>query len=331
MKGHVDAGTLAEFREGLLRRRRAARVAAHVAGCARCAETDARLAGVTTLLATSPVPPVPAGLTARIEAALAAEAASRAAQASHAAAGEAARAGHPTPDGPADGAASRRAGHATPVPGWFTGGRRAGPADTSPSDPSHPGQSRAGRSRLALRAAAVTAAVAVVAGGGYGVAQLISGGSPAASGAGSAGIPAAGRHAAAAPVPARKNLGMSGSATRSGLPLVRSGTDYRPGQLGPQASAVLARFGQRRIPASAGTASRRPGAFSAFTDLPACVRRVSGGRSPRLVDLASYRGAPAAVIMVRVTSGRVAVWVVGAGCSARATDLLAHTTVAGGG
>src|SRR5205823_89213 len=64
---------------GLLSRRRAAQVSAHLAACTQCAESDRGLAGITALLASAPAPPLPAGLSARIEAALAAEAAARAA------------------------------------------------------------------------------------------------------------------------------------------------------------------------------------------------------------------------------------------------------------
>src|SRR2546430_14799855 len=79
MRGHPGSETIAAFREDLLPARRAARIAAHLGECPRCAEVDAQLAAVTAALARTPAPPVPASLTARPDAAPAAEVAPRAA------------------------------------------------------------------------------------------------------------------------------------------------------------------------------------------------------------------------------------------------------------
>src|SRR5215468_4095816 len=142
---------LAAFREELLSRRKAARVSAHLAACSRCARLDAQLAEVPALLTRSTAPPMPDTLTARIEAAIAAEAAARAATAADGAvAAGAPAAGARMPDG-----AARPPGHRAGRPARAHGGP--------------------GRSRLALRVAAVTAAVVVVAGGGYGAARLLAG------------------------------------------------------------------------------------------------------------------------------------------------------------
>src|SRR5262245_13740039 len=78
MTRHVDAETLARYRHEDLRRRRASRVRAHLAGCERCRALDEDLAGVTMLLADVQPPPIPEHLAARIQTALAAEAARRA-------------------------------------------------------------------------------------------------------------------------------------------------------------------------------------------------------------------------------------------------------------
>ena len=72
MSRHVDEQTLAAFREDLLPGRKAARITAHLATCPRCAEVDAQLAAVTTILAHTPAPPMPASLAARLDAVLAA-------------------------------------------------------------------------------------------------------------------------------------------------------------------------------------------------------------------------------------------------------------------
>src|SRR5262252_4590268 len=79
MRGHPDGETIAAFRDDLVPARKAARIAAHLAECPRCAEVDAQLAAVTAALARAPTPPMPASLTARLDAALAAEVAARSA------------------------------------------------------------------------------------------------------------------------------------------------------------------------------------------------------------------------------------------------------------
>jgi hypothetical protein len=57
------------------------------------------------------------------------------------------------------------------------------------------------------------------------------------------------------------------------------------------------------------------------------VLHVTGGRAPEVVDVATYRGHPASVIMVAATAGRIRVWVVGPACSGTAADVLARITV----
>jgi len=87
MRRHIDAETLARFRQGDLSPRQNARIRAHLAGCERCRDLNEDLAGVTTLLASAQPPPIPEHLTARIQTALATEAARRVALTAGAAAG----------------------------------------------------------------------------------------------------------------------------------------------------------------------------------------------------------------------------------------------------
>jgi hypothetical protein len=369
--GHIDAETLAEFREGLLPRRRAAQVSAHLAACAQCAESDRGLAGITALLASAPAPPMPAGLSARIEAALAAEAAARAAASAQggAAAGEPAaptQSSRPSATTPgeiaADGSSTGtgngtaggsgtaaggagRAGGDLPARGTGAAGHRAGgrgirpaarpPAGRPPAGPRR--HRRAGdgsrpRSWAALRAGAVAAAVAVIVGGGYGVAQLIGSGTTAGTAAsGSAGV----RHSANQLQPSRAPSGMrtaggaggsGAAASEAGLPVVQSGTNYQPRRLGTQVNAVLARL---PVPGAASTPRAKQSLPAPFgtSGLPACVRRVSGGVRPRLVDVATYQGRPAAVVVLPAGRGRVTVLVVGPGCTGAASDVLAQTSM----
>lgn len=315
MRGHIDPGTLAAYRERLLSRRRAARVAAHLSGCPQCAETDAQLAGVATILASTPVPPMPAGLAGRIEAALAAEAASRAA-------GEAR---------PAAGAADGSVTGPRPLAGSAAGAARGASGDLPPARPPREHRPRPPRrSWLTLRAAAVTAAVVVVIGGGYGVVQLLSRGtntSATSSGAASA------EHSAARPGAAAG--GANRLAPSSGLALgptvVRSGTNYQPQRLTSQAKAVLDSHSQPE-PRPARAAKRLPPSYgNAIADLPACVQRVTGGHALKLVDLARFQGQQAAVIMLPAAQSQVRVVVVGPGCSGAASHVLAQALVPAAG
>jgi len=67
MRRHIDAETLARFRQGDLSPRQNARIRAHLAGCERCRDLNEDLAGVTTMLASAQPPPIPEHLTAHTE------------------------------------------------------------------------------------------------------------------------------------------------------------------------------------------------------------------------------------------------------------------------
>src|SRR5262249_4692250 len=58
--------------------------------------------------------------------------------------------------------------------------------------------------------------------------------------------------------------------------------------------------------------------------LRGCVLQLTNGKAPRLVDRATYQGEPAYVI---ASSSRV--WVVGLGCTADKTELIASVPLAG--
>jgi hypothetical protein len=345
MRGHVDAGTVADYREGMLSGRKAARVAAHLSSCPRCADVDAQLTALTTLLAATPVPPMPASLAARLDAALAAEIARASAPAEAAdVAGPAgvldpAAAGQHPGAGPVPAAPHTLPGDAAPghtMPGSTTPGR-AGPGRAGPGRDARSGRAagragrREGRSRLSLRLVAITAAVVLLGGGGYAVSRVITGGGTGVS-ASSAGASAprpsmASRHA----VPALAPEAASGAAGARGLPVVASGTQYRPGLMASQVAAVLRRHA---------AASRTPGPTgaspavntAAFPHLAACVNRITGGGRPRLVDIARYGTRPAAVIVQPIAgTSMMRVSVVGTGCSASSGDVIATFTLPGTG
>lgn len=71
---HYDLETLAELAEGLLDAATALRVREHLAICDPCGESLADLAAVREVLAATPTPAMPMGVTLRIDRALAAEA-----------------------------------------------------------------------------------------------------------------------------------------------------------------------------------------------------------------------------------------------------------------
>ena len=328
MRGHVDGETMAAFREGLLPARKATRIAAHLSSCPRCAEVDAQLAAVTAILASTPVPPMPASLAARLDAALAAEVAGLAD------AGAPGRADPAAGTAPGPQARAAQAGTTTPRGGTASPEGTGPPGGTAPPDGTAarhgtgPGR-RAGRPRagprLALRLAAVTAAVVLVAGGGYAVTRVISAGGikGEASSSGTAASPAL---PGGQPPSAPSARAAPGAAAETALPVITSGTSYQPGQLKAQVSAVLKRH---PAPAKArGELGSGTGPQAAFPDLAACVSHLSGGRQPMLIDIARYGNRPAAVIVVPAAgSPTVQVWVVGPGCSGQGGDVIAQTSL----
>jgi hypothetical protein len=323
MRGHPGSETIAAFREDLLPARRAARIAAHLGECPRCAEVDAQLAAVTAALARTPTPPVPASLTARLDAALAAEVAAR--SAAGASPGHADSAEGATPAGAADRAApadrrspaERAAAPAGRGPGTGTG--HTGPGRGGPGR--RAGRPRAG-SRLSLRIAAITAAVVVLAGGGYAISRVIAGGQETSS-ASSSGAAASGSTASRSAGSALPPEAVPRAAPTAGLPPVASGTTYRAGQLPAQVTAVLQRHPAHGHVSAAPPAAAGAAGTAGFPHLAGCVSHIAGGQRPRLVDIALYGTQPAAVIVVPVPgTATVRVSVVGPGCSGQGGDII---------
>jgi hypothetical protein len=285
MAGHLDPDVLADFREGLLGRRRSARIRAHLRTCPTCAALGKDLAQVSELLASAPAPRMPDHLVTRLENALAAEAAARTAK--QGLAGQ-----DPGAAGAADGAGRRprrRSWQLRPV---------------------------------TLGVAAAIAAILAV--GGYGLANLHQGVTSSSAAGRNAHRPAGTVEPNAGKGVTSGGLAEPSAAGR--LRVIDSGTDYLPGHLTSQAQAVLASH-----PINA---SMRPQAPLAAPDrtsqLPSCVRLVTGGLSPLLVDEARYQGRPATIIVLAPTAGRAGqVWVTGPTCSATSHNLLAHTWFTG--
>jgi hypothetical protein len=327
VRGHADAATVAAFREELLSARKAAQVSAHLAACPRCAALEAQLAEVTTVLSRATAPPMPDALTARIQAALAAEAAARAT------------------DAPPLAAAAAGAGAAAPGAAGHDGSPGTNGQDrTRRAAGSRTGWRGHGRSWLALRIAAGTAAVAVIAGGGYGVAQLLTA-SPAVTGTASStgaapairvkGPVAGGLNPASGPAASSGTGSSAHSRVGTMAPLVvSSGTNYQPVSLGAQASAVLARLTKnaRSTPQPGPNIAPAQNQANLFPDLQSCLIRIANGQHPLLVDLAKYQGHPALVVVLPSTNGgQPRALVLAPGCTATMARVLATATVAGSG
>lgn len=279
MTRHVDAETLARFRQGELSPRRNSRIQSHLAGCRRCSELNEDLAGVTTLLASVPPPPIPEHLTARIHSALAAEAARRttvAAGSAPAALGGATAPGGTTPAGAAPGGTG---------PGG-TGPGGTGPAVTAGAGPGgrqdgaaglhdgaggrqdgvpQPRRERAGpggrrprwprlSSPVALRVAAAAAVLVIIAGGSYEIGVHAGGGTS--TGAASAGAARSGAASGSAGAPSGARpygpaLAYQHAGHQASVTPVTTDTDFTPGKLKREVVSELTQYSPAKVRAAA--------------------------------------------------------------------------------
>ncbi|HEX6454054.1 MAG TPA: hypothetical protein VF060_31905 [Trebonia sp.] len=326
---HPGTEELAEFRAGVTDGVRGDQVAAHLAECPECASVADRLGEVPALLASVPVPAMPAAVEARITSALTAEAARRAAA-------------------PVDVTAEDAA---TPDPAL------ADPDDSSPlPNPvvplsSAPRRRRSARRRTSRRRAVTaplgalvaTAACLVLAFVGY---QLSGtghhGGSAAASGsspslharennsAGGQGLepgPRPGPDTRMGPgstaawvvvvsttnfrkATLQEQVRQQLSATHSTGPIASPGTSGSAGPVKPSAGVTPVTGGDRRV--------------SPSESLVGCVRLLTNGTQPQLVEQATYQSQ--LVYMIAIANHA---WVVGRGCTAAHPELLASVALPG--
>lgn len=301
MTRHVSTENLARFRGGDLSTARSTRVAAHLRSCARCRETSDALARVPSLLASVEVPPMPAHLAARIETALAAESAHRTASAPEGTPGRAQR-----PERAAEPARARRR-HRRPVI----------------------------LSAPALRVLAVAGAAVVLVGGVVELLNHSTGSSAGVNGASSAGSSA--HQSAGSPMlttPKRGTAANGGSFGRlqysngtrhpAFVTPLSTGTNYSSARLARQVNGLLAANGSGNLTANPAVTPAHPG-MTRPQHLSGCVSRIADGRKVLLVDVARFDRKPATII-VTARQGSVAaqVWVVGSGCSASVSDIVAH-------
>lgn len=166
-----------------------------------------------------------------------------------------------------------------------------------------------------LRMLAVAAATAAVLGGGALAGHTLLTGSVSSESQTAQSQPVQDRSASTrAKTPRSETL--NGAAGSSVYMTVQSGTNYTVADLGGQVSAQLAQGGGKA-------------ASPATQMVTGCVRRVAQGKTPLLIDIATYEGRPATVIVLPgADTGRLDVWVVGPACSASGIALIERTQAA---
>ncbi len=296
MISHLSADELASYRAGLFSDGKAARISAHLSGCAQCAAVDTGLASVSSLLASIPMPPMPDQLTERLQAAISVEAARRASgpAISPARQAEVAPAGAPARIG---------------VPGRLDLPERSSRRRLRPRMPDW-------SSPLLLRGLAATGALALVVSVGFVLAtshDSTTAGTTA-SGAGGARRPEArpavnqGENAGAVrpvSVPYREN----GAYVSTNA--VASGARYTSANLAGGIRKVLTSspeldFGppgvsSEPVPSATGLSHAGPKTIGHFSihQLGMCLAAIAGGQPVLLADVAHYRGSPAVIVILK--------------------------------
>jgi len=306
MIGHVSTSTLALYREGAVSARRAARIGSHLARCPRCAQIIADLAAVSVLLSSAEAPPLPGRLAERLQLALSTESAERASQAA-ALDTESAWVGATTGDSTAPHIPGR-----PDLPERQPTGkpRRRTPVWSSP---------------LVLRGLAAAAAVVLVAGAGYLLANNSQG--PVSTSQGSAAAPATPPRtvheglASPAALPAANGVRYTQNGQSATTTVLASGFDYTPANLATEvrkqmASTTGAVIGPAPTQRQLLEGGAQIGGIGVLK-LEGCLSRISAGRKVLLADVARYLGKPATIIVLQELAATdvFAVVVVGLACS----------------
>ena len=302
---HPSAEELALHLEGLLDPAATERVRGHLATCDQCRVDVATLADLPALLAAAPAPALPPAVATRLERALAAEGAApeRAARVA-------------AEDRASDEAAGRLAATAAAA-------AAAGPsAAEGPSQPTGVVPLRARRRWLspAILGRAAAGVLLVGLAGTLGVQVLQSsggddsGGTTAASGGGESARESF-RDDAGAGADEQATEAPAGPALTSGALTTASGRDYTAARLGADAADLLR--------------TARPAAEGRTTSatLVTCLARLGGSGTPLAVDVASFEGQPATIVVLSgAAPDEVRVLAVAPDCDGTPDDLLAATT-----
>jgi Putative zinc-finger len=359
---HVSAEILALYREGAVSAAEAARIDAHLVGCARCSGMDAALTSLASMLAATQLPPMPEAFSIRIQMAITGESAARAAagpaSAAHAGGARASSGAWPL----AGGVGERAAGAAGDGNGLGAAGAGGGTAETGsahvPGRPDLP-ERRRGRWRrfrmpdwsspLLLRGLAAAAAVVVIAGAGILLANARSASQSSGAGGMSSGqrVPAArpsvaggtGRHvssSANASGPIMVSYRMKGRiATAAAMVSQVNFTEGSlPGMVRKQVASVTgigagAGFATPTYQASPAPKFRIGGV--SIPTLEGCLSAMANGRQVLLADVARFLGRPATIIVMKspTTANVLDVAIVGLGCSSSSLDVIRMLTVPG--
>lgn len=175
----------------------------------------------------------------------------------------------------------------------------------------------------ALRVLAVAGAAVILVGGGIELLSHTAGPSSTSSGAASGS--GTSRHPAASPMlEPRATGGQFGTIT----PL-STGTDYSKARLAQQVNGVLAAHRASNATANPAATPNHLGQTVPHR-VSGCVSRIAAGRKVILVDVARFDHRQATIIVTaRHGSAPAQIWVVGAGCSASVSDILAHQPLPG--
>jgi hypothetical protein len=351
VRRHLSAELLALHREGAVSPRKAGRITAHLSACARCADVDAGLAGVSTVLAATSLPPMPEALSQRIQMAIASEAAARATASA-------------TPGTAPSGADVRGVGLAAGSAAEPADGAGSGTDEPArvPGRPDLPERRRGGARRFKLpgwsspallRGLAAAGALVIIAGGGLLFAHNQSssgGGAGSGSGSNGGGVPA--HKSERRPAASSAGRGVNGSAANGPINVdyrlkgrvataqaVTTGDKYTRANMAPlvrKAVAGAPPIGKSAAGATPGT-TQRPGTTTTFAGLAVrtltgCLTGLAGGRTILLADVASFLGRPATIVVLKPLTGAhvLDVVVVGVSCSLASPHIIARLTVPAG-
>jgi hypothetical protein len=289
---HLSADQLAEFAVGKLRPRKSARIRAHIAQCEQCTRDSQQLNAIAAMLADASYPPMPESVSVRIASAIGSEARQRPA------------AMPPTEVGRRDLRARRpRVGA---IAGWHL----------------------PGLSFRATRLAAVAGAVVIAAAGSYLVAENVS-----TSVTLSSPSPLAGAAARAQQMSLGPDVTYGQPGPLHTIRAVVSDSNFVAAHLRSEATSAVHAAEAREAFAAQPSASTAA-LLSATKAVPGgngpnarrlggCIGLIAPGQTVLAIDIARYRGRPAAVIVTAATLVRNAeAWVVGSSCSATTTDVL---------
>jgi hypothetical protein len=298
---HVTTDELASLAAGVLGRRKAARLSAHLAGCDECGEVSRQLDGVPAILLSAQYPSMPETVSIQIEASLRVEATNRLTAMP---ATEAGRGDLPARH------RRRTAGRGWHMPGF---------------------------SVPATRLVAAGGALALVAVGGYLIASRTGTGVTASAPTGSAVAPAQVQQLSVGPdvtygPPGAQHTIHSLQSSANFVPdkLSSEVVDAVHAAQARGLSASQPAFnppGTSRAQATNAAGSAAPSAGIA-SRLAGCINSIAPGRVVVLLDQARFDGKPATIIAIAALAASPAeAWVVGSACSSANKDILGHVVL----